>query len=215
MHAKSNPLSVAALWFVDYRGAVSMIHAAVAVVSRGDIVDCTYPYMVGMQLNMLFAALFVFVNGFSDAARAGACMRFGAYDRIFQQYVIRYQRMVSTRDAPIFFASACVCRARLRHESLWAGTELRRATRTDLCSADDRCPFPLSGIADDLRSAAAAAVLLAFRHPASRKALPVAVARLCSRCGDIAARVHSTLRLALAAYVVRQLSHAAAYPPDW
>jgi hypothetical protein len=51
------------------RGAVSIVHAAVAAISQHDLIDSGYPFMVGMQVNLLFAALFVLINVFSAGYR--------------------------------------------------------------------------------------------------------------------------------------------------
>lgn len=212
--AKSNPLSVAALWFVDYRGAVSMIHAAVAVVSRGDIVDCTYPYMVGMQLNMLFAALFVFVNVLSMQRGLALVCASALTIGFFQQYVFDINAWSQLATQPIFLLLLAF--VALAFDTNRFGPVPSSIARLGLVFAAlmTGALFLYPESLTIYGPAAAVAVLLAFRDPASRKALPVAAPGLAAGVG-ISLLVCIPLWSGTAAYVVRQLSHAAAYPPDW
>ena len=67
--AAPDPIVAGSSQFLNNRGAVSIVHAAAAAISQHDVIDSSYPFMVAMQVNMLFAALFVLINVFSAGYR--------------------------------------------------------------------------------------------------------------------------------------------------
>lgn len=213
-NAKSDPLSVLALWFVDYRGAVSMIHAAVAAVSGGDGVDCTYPYLVGMQLNMLFAALFVFVNALSMrrwlAFACAAALTIG----FFEQYVFDINAWSQLATQPIFLLLLAFVAFAFDNNRFgqMSGSIIRLAAIFAALMTGAFFLYPES--LTIYGPAAAVAVVMACCHPASRKALPVAAPGLAAGVG-VSLLLCIPLWSGTVAYVVRQLTRAATDAPDW
>ena len=191
--AKSNPISVMALWFVDYRGAVSMIHAAIAAISRGDVVDCTYPYMVGMQLNMLFAALFVFVNALSMrrwlAFACAAALTMGT----FEQYVFDINAWSQLATQPIFLLLLAFSAFAFDHNRFGPtpGSILRLAAVFAALMTGALFLYPES--LTIYGPAAAIAFAMGCWHRASRKALPVAASGLAAGVGLWPTRMHPPL----------------------
>jgi hypothetical protein len=212
--AKSNPISAMALWFVDYRGAVSMIHAAIAAISRGGVVDCTYPYMVGMQLNMLFAALFVFVNALSMrrwlAFACAAALTIG----FFEQYVFDINAWSQLATQPIFLLLLAFVAFAFDHNRFGKtpGSVMRLGAVFAALMTGAFFLYPES--LTIYGPAAAVAVAMGCWHRASRKALPVAASGLAAGVG-ISLLACIPLWYGTVAYVVRQLSRAAANLPDW
>jgi hypothetical protein len=60
-----DPVVARSALYLDNRGAVSIVHVAVAAISQQPVIDSSYAFMVAMQVNILFAALFVLINVFS------------------------------------------------------------------------------------------------------------------------------------------------------
>ena len=69
------------------RGSVSVVHAAVASLSQRDSIESSYPFMVMMQVNLLFAALFVLVNVFSAGYRRSLILAAALTIGFYQQYI--------------------------------------------------------------------------------------------------------------------------------
>jgi hypothetical protein len=83
-----NPVVAKGAWFLGSRGAVSIAHAAVASISQRDVVDSSYPFLVAMQVNLLFAALFVLINVFSAGYQLSFFLASALTVGFFQQYVL-------------------------------------------------------------------------------------------------------------------------------
>ncbi|WP_298242221.1 hypothetical protein [uncultured Bradyrhizobium sp.] len=212
--AQSDPQTVAALWFIDWRSAVSMMHAAFAVVSRGSVVDCAYSFMVGMQLNMLFAALFVFVNALAMRRWLAWICASALTIGFFEQYVFDINAWSQLSTQPIFLlllAFVALAFDRDRFGRAPASIVRLGAVFAALMTGAFFL-YPESMTVYGL--AAAAIVVVAVCRRATRQSLVVAAPGLLAGVGLslLACIPHWS---GTGAYVVRQLSHAAAYPPDW
>ncbi|GMP05705.1 hypothetical protein [Bradyrhizobium sp. TM239] len=211
---QSDPLAVAALWFIDWRSAVSMMHAAFAGVSRGHVVDCTYPYMVGMQLNMLFAALFVFVNALAMRRWPAWICASALTVGFFEQYVFDINAWSQLAAQPIFLLLLAFVALAFDKDRFGQvpGSIVRLGAIFAALMTGVFFLYPESLTVYGL--AAMVIVVMAIGHRTSRQALPVAATGLAAGIGAslLACIPHWS---GTAAYVVRQLSHAAAYPPDW
>lgn len=212
--AQADPLAVAALWFIDWRSAVSMMHAAFAVVSRGDVVDCAYPYMVGMQLNMLFAALFVFVNALAMRRSLAWICASALTVGFFEQYVFDINAWSQLAAQPIFLLLLAFVALAFDKDGFGQvpGSITRLAAVFAALMTGAFFLYPESLTVYGL--AAAVIVVLAIGQRASRQTLPVAATGLVAGIG-LSLLTCIPHWSGTAAYVVRQLSHAAAYPPDW
>lgn len=212
--AQADPLAVAALWFIDWRSAVSMMHAAFAVASRGDVVDCAYPYMVGMQLNMLFAALFVFVNALAMRRSLAWICASALTVGFFEQYVFDINAWSQLAAQPIFLLLLAFVALAFDKDRFGQvpGSITRLAAVFAALMTGAFFLYPESLTVYGL--AATIIVVVAIGLRASRQTLPVAATGLVAGIGLslLACIPHWS---GTAAYVVRQLSHAAAYPPDW
>jgi hypothetical protein len=86
--AAPDPVVARSARHFDNRGAVSIAHAAVAAISQRDLIDSSYPFVVAMQVNLLFAALFVLINVFSAGYPLSFFLASALTIGFFQQYVV-------------------------------------------------------------------------------------------------------------------------------
>jgi hypothetical protein len=84
------------------RAAVSIAHAAVASISQHDLIDSSYPFMVAMQVNILFAALFVLINVFSAGYRLAFFLASALTIGFFQQYVFDINAWPELSAQPLY-----------------------------------------------------------------------------------------------------------------
>jgi hypothetical protein len=84
------------------RAAVSIAHAAVASISQHDLIDSSYPFMVAMQVNILFAALFVLINVFSVGCRLSFFLASALTIGFFQQYVFDINAWPELSAQPLY-----------------------------------------------------------------------------------------------------------------
>ncbi|KYH02354.1 hypothetical protein SE91_31355 [Bradyrhizobium sp. DOA1] len=212
--AQADPLAVAALWFIDWRAAVSMMHAAFAVVSRGGVVDCAYPYMVGMQLNMLFAALFVFVNVIAMRRWLAWICASALTVGFFEQYIFDINAWSQLATQPIFLLLLAFVALAFDKDRFGQvpGSIARLGAIFAALISGAFFLYPEALTVYGL--AATIVVVMAIGQRASRQTLPVAATGLAVGVGLslLACIPHWS---GTGAYVVRQLSQAAAHPPDW
>jgi hypothetical protein len=97
-----NPIVARAAWFLGSRGAVSIAHAAVASISQRGVIDSSYPFLVAMQVNLLFAALFVLINVFAAGYRLSFFLASALTIGFFQQYVIDINAWSELSAQPLY-----------------------------------------------------------------------------------------------------------------
>ena len=100
--AAPNPIVAKSAWHLDNRGAVSIVHAAVAAIAHQETVDSGYPFMVAIQVNMLFAALFVLINVFSAGYRLSFFLASALTIGFFQQYVFDINAWSQLSAQPLY-----------------------------------------------------------------------------------------------------------------
>jgi hypothetical protein len=100
--AAPDPIVAKSAWHLEHRGAVSIVQAAVAAISRHDLIDSGYPFMVAMQVNILFAALFVLINVFSAGYRLSFFLASALTLGFFQQYVFDIDAWSELSAQPIY-----------------------------------------------------------------------------------------------------------------
>jgi hypothetical protein len=100
--AAPDPIVVRSAWFLNNRGAVSIVHAAVAAISQHDAIGSSYPFMVAMQVNLLFAALFVLINVFSAGYPLSFFLASALTIGFFQQYVFDINAWSELSAQPLY-----------------------------------------------------------------------------------------------------------------
>jgi hypothetical protein len=209
-----DPIFPMALWFVDWRGAVSMMLGAIAALTRGSAVDCAYPYMVALQLNMLFAALFVFTNVLAFGRWMAAICATALAIGFFEQYIFDINAMSQLAGQPLFlllfgFAVLALDKDRFGTggAAVWRMIAIFAALIAGIFFL---YPEPLTVYGPAIGIAA----VFALRFRDSRQAVAVAAVGI---GGGIAAGLLLCVPLwsGTGAYVVRVLSQAAGETPDW
>jgi hypothetical protein len=97
-----DPVVARGAWFVEHRGAISIADAAVADVSRQGVVDSSYAFMVALQVNLLFAALFVLLNVFSVGYRLAVFLAAALTVGFFQQYIFDINAWSELAAQPLY-----------------------------------------------------------------------------------------------------------------
>lgn len=210
----SDPIFPMALWFVDWRGAVSMMLGAIADLTRGSAVDCAYPYMVALQLNMLFAALFVFTNVLALGRWAAAICAIALAIGFFEQYIFDINAMSQLAGQPLFLLLFGFTVLALDKDRFGIGaaavSRMAAIFAALIAGIFFLYPEPLTIYAPAIGVAA----IVALRQPASRQAIPLATLGM---GGGLAAGLLMCVPLwsGTGAYIVRVLSQAAGETPDW
>ena len=209
-----DPIFPLALWFVDWRGAVSMMLAAIAALTRGSAVDCAYPFMVALQLNMLFAAMFVFTNALALGRRMAAICAIALTIGFFEQYIFDINAMSQLAGQPLFlllFGFSILAFDKDRFGIGVAAIARMIAIFAALIAGIFFLyPEPLIIYAP----AIGVGTVLALRHRDSRQTLPVAAVGVGGGIG-VGLVMCVPLWSGTGAYVVRILSQAAGETPDW
>ena len=81
---------------------ISIIHAAFAGVAHPDTVSSSYAFMVALQLNMFFSALFVAINVFEADYRTSILVAAALTVGFFQQYVFDINAWAQLATQPIY-----------------------------------------------------------------------------------------------------------------
>lgn len=100
--AVRDPVVARSVWHLHNRGAVSIVHAAAAEIAMQETVESSYPFMVAMQVNMLFAALFVLINVFSAGYRLSFLLASALTIGFFQQYVFDINAWSQLSAQPLY-----------------------------------------------------------------------------------------------------------------
>ena len=202
-------------WFFNNRGAVSIVQAAAAVIGRQGIAESTYPFMVAMQVNLLFAALFVFINVFSAGHRLSFLLASALTIGFFQQYVFDIAAWSELSAQPLYLLvvafTVLAFDDRRFGDGFIPGILRLGAVLGALLAAvlylypEEMCIYGV---------AAATALLLAVGQRGLRGRALFGVAGL-----GLGACVAVLLGLLFwngtLLFVVRQLTNRAANPPDW
>jgi hypothetical protein len=100
--AAPDPVVAQSAWHLNNRGAVSIVHVAAAAISQQDLIGSSYPFMVAMQVNILFAALFVLINVFSAGYRLAFFLASALTIGFFQQYVFDIDAWSELSAQPLY-----------------------------------------------------------------------------------------------------------------
>ena len=213
--AAPNPIVAKSAWHLENRGAVSIVHAAVAGIAQQDTVDSSYPFMVAMQVNMLFAALFVLINVFSAGYRLSFLLASALTIGFFQQYVFDINAWSQLSAQPLYLLIVAF---------------------TALAFDDRRLGY--AGISGAVRFGVIFGILLGAALYLYSEALVVygiaaatALVLAVAQCRSQSTALFGLAGLGLGAcvavllcllfwtgtldYMFRQLSNAAGYSPDW
>jgi hypothetical protein len=209
-----DPIFPMALWFVDWRGAVSMMLGAIATLTRGSAVDCAYPYMVALQLNMLFAALFVFTNVLALGKRMAAICATALTIGFFEQYIFDINAMSQLAGQPLFLLLFGFVVLALDKDSFGIGvaaiSRMIAILAALIAGIFFLYPEPLTIYGPAIGTAA----VFALRHRGSRQTVPVATVGIGGGIG-VGLLMCVPLWSGTGAYVLRVLSQAAGETPDW
>jgi len=97
-----DPVVTRGAWFIGSRGAVSIVHAAVADISHQGVIDSSYAFTVALQVNLLLAALFVLINVFSVARLLAFFLASALTIGFFQQFVFDINAWSELAAQPLY-----------------------------------------------------------------------------------------------------------------
>ena len=213
--AAPDPVVAKSSWHLDNRGAVSIVHVAAAAISQNDLVESSYPFVVAMQVNILFAALFVLINVFSAGYRLSFFLASALTVGFFQQYVIDINAWSQLAAQPLYllivaFTVLAFDDGRFGNGGVPGAIRLGAILGALLGGVLYLYPeaIPIYGIA------AAAALVLAIGQRELRITALSGLSGLALGAGAAILLCllfwHGTL-----GYMFRQLSNAAGHAPDW
>jgi hypothetical protein len=210
-----NPVLWRAEWFLGKRGAVSITHAAVAAISRQGVIESTYPFMVGMQVNLLFAALFAFINVFSATHRLSFLLAAALTIGFFQQYVFDINAWSELSSQPLFLLIVTFTALAFDRTTFKSGNVRGVAGLGSILGVLGGAVLYLYPEALTIYGPACAAVLIvALAMHESRKVAPLALASLGVAAG-LALLLCLLFWQGTVDYVYRILISAAEVSPDW
>ena len=100
--AAPDPVVAKSAWHLNNRGAVSIVHVAAAAICQHDLIESSYPFVVAMQVNILFAALFVLINVFAAGHRLSFFLASALTIGFFQQYVVDINAWSELSAQPLY-----------------------------------------------------------------------------------------------------------------
>jgi hypothetical protein len=209
-----DPIFLGALWFIDWRGAVSMMLGAIATLTRGSVVDCTYPYTVALQINMLFAALFVFRNVLTLEPRTAAICAAALTIGFFEQYIFDINAMSQLAAQPLFLLLFSLSVLAVDKDRFGIGiaaiSRMIAVFAALIAGILFLYPEPVTIYGPAIATATVAALL----HRGVRLGMPAAAAGMGGGLG-LGLLVCAPLWSGTGAYMVRVLTQAAGETPDW
>ncbi len=87
---------------------ISIVHAAFAGVAHSDTASSSYAFMVALQLNMFFSALFVAINVFDADYRMSLVVAAALTVGFFQQYVFDINAWAQLATQPIYLVVVAI-----------------------------------------------------------------------------------------------------------
>jgi hypothetical protein len=212
--AAPDPIVARSAWHLRSRGAVSIVHSAVAAISQHDMIDSSYPFMVAMQVNILFAALFVLINVFSAGYRLAFFLASALTVGFFQQYIFDINAWSQLSAQPLYLLivafTVIAFDGRFSSGGMFGAARFGAIFGTLLGAVLYLYPeaYAIYGIA------AATAAVLAIGQAKSRSMALFGMAGLA--LGACAAVLFCLFFwIGTLDYMFRQLSHAAGELPDW
>ena len=213
--AAPDPIVAASAGVLNNRGAVSIVHAAVAAISQHDVIDSSYPFMVAMQVNLLFAALFVLINVFSAGYRLSFFLASALTIGFFQQYVFDINAWSELSAQPLYLLIVAFTALAFDYRRFETGGTLGTVRLGAIFGALLGAVLYLYPEALSIYGIAAATVLLlAIGQRESRSTALFGLAGL--GLGACAAVLLCLLFwTGTLEFMFRQLGNAAGNPPDW
>ncbi|MDI1266122.1 MAG: hypothetical protein PS018_22995 [bacterium] len=210
-----DPIVAKSAWYFDNRGAVSVVHAAIAGVTGQSIVDSFHPFLSALQANMLFAALFILVNVFAVGYRLSLLLASALTVGFFQQYVFdinSWSQLAAQPLYPLIVAFAVLAFERDRFSGNEISGAIRLAAMFGVLLGAVLYLYPEAFAV--YGPALAAVPLLALGQRVTRRAALFGVTGL--GLGTCLAVLFGLLFwTGTLEYAHRQLTNAAGNPPDW
>jgi hypothetical protein len=213
--AERDPVVARSALLLDNRGAVSIVHVAVAGISQHDLIDSSYPFMVAMQVNILFAALFVLINVFSAGYRLSFFLASALTIGFFQQNVFDINAWSELSAQPLYLLIVAFTVLAFDYRRFETGGSFGTVRVGAIFGALLGAVLYLYPEALSIYGIAAAAVLLlAIGRRTSRSTALFGLAGLgLGAC--VAVLLCVLFWTGTLEYMFRQLGHAAGNPPDW
>lgn len=214
-HSSPDPILTKSAWYFDNRGAVSVVHAAIAGVTGQSIVDSFHPFLSVLQANMLFAALFILVNVFALGYRLALLLASALTVGFFQQYVFdinSWSQLATQPLYPLIVAFAALAFERDRFSGDEISGAIRLAVMFGVLLGAVLYLYPEAFAV--YGPALAAVPLLALGQRVSRRAALFGITGLgLGAC--LAVLLGLLFWTGTLEYTHRQLTNAAGNAPDW